>query len=145
MWSRSVKGGRALLKPAPIGSHRPPSAPIGSVLSPSMEMLAITGQRHQRRADPIADIRSEPDSNCPCEEAFSAIVPPRSAAGPRACRGGRLPGDPAPPPLLHLAWPLRVRVRVRVCRDIAKQTPTLMNFTWADAAGGPLPYIQRHQ
>lgn len=77
-----------------------------------MELLAIIGQRDQRRADPIADIRSEPHLNCPCDEAYAAIVPPRSAAGPRACRGGRLRGDPAAP-LLHLAWPLK-EARVRV-------------------------------
>lgn len=87
--------------------------------------LAIIGQRDLRRADPIAVIRSEPHLNCPCDEALVAIVPPRSAAGPRACRGGRLPSDPAAPPPPPKRSPSACVERV--CRDIAKQTLTLRN------------------
>lgn len=141
MWSRSVKGGRALLKPAPIGSHRPPSAP---------------SSRHRWRCWRLLvnDTNAGPTQSPTLDQNQTQIAPVRRLSPllfrPEAQLAHEHAGEVAslvtlPPPLLHLAWPLRVRVRVRVCRDIAKQTPTLMNFTWTDAAGGPLPYIQRHQ
>lgn len=66
-------------------------------------------------------------------KAFVAIVQLRNAAATRACRGGRIPGDPKPScPLLHLAWPLKKAGvhMLSACHERANKTVTLLSFTW---------------
>lgn len=77
----------------------------------------------------------------PLSVALDAIVQLGNAAATRACRGGRIPGDPQPcssPPPPGVASEKSMSA-LSVCREI---TVTLLNFTSTFVAEGPLIDIQ---
>lgn len=73
------EGLHTLLKPATISPHR-------------LRPLVIAGLMVNETNAGLTQM-----SNDYFDQAFAAIVPPRSAAATRAWLGGRLPGDPAAP------------------------------------------------